>query len=108
VGAPGPVPMWPMPKSWPASDRFQHVHRCLPNDVVIRLCLQTIQHKMAEMKTEICVGRAFVDNVNKIHNDTKLDSVMASMAKYWCVIERSVSFRCVVVTKNVGRLLQKK
>jgi len=47
------------------------------------LCIQIIQHKLAELKTEICVGRAFVDAVNKIHNDTKLDSQMASMAKYW-------------------------
>jgi len=45
--------------------------------------VQTIQHKLAELKTEICVGRAFMDSVTKIHNDSKLDNEMASMAKYW-------------------------
>jgi hypothetical protein len=57
------------------------------NVFIIHFCLQTVQHTMAEMKTEICVGRAFVDSVNKIHNDTKLDTVMASMAKYWFVAQ---------------------
>jgi long-chain-acyl-CoA dehydrogenase len=45
--------------------------------------LQTIQHKLAEMKTEICVGRAFVDQCLEQHNTGKLDSYSASMAKYW-------------------------
>ena len=45
--------------------------------------LQTIQHKMAELKTEICIGRAFVDNCFKLHNEQGLDSQQASMGKYW-------------------------
>lgn len=45
--------------------------------------LQTVQHKLAEMKTSICVTRAFVDKCLQIHNDTGLDSESASMAKYW-------------------------
>lgn len=58
--------------------------------------LQTIQHKMAEMKTEICVARAFMDNVNKIHNDTKLDSEMASMAKYWVSdLQNRIATQCL-------------
>lgn len=46
--------------------------------------LQTVSHKLAEMKTETCVGRAFVDQCISLHAEHKLDSAMASMAKYWC------------------------
>ncbi|KAH8061703.1 isovaleryl-CoA dehydrogenase [Aureococcus anophagefferens] len=46
--------------------------------------LQVVGHKLAEMKTDICVGRAFVDNCIALHSQHKLDSVQASMAKYWC------------------------
>lgn len=45
--------------------------------------LQTIQHKLAELKTEIAVARAFTDRCNELHNIGKLDSSTASMAKYW-------------------------
>jgi long-chain-acyl-CoA dehydrogenase len=45
--------------------------------------LQTIQHKLAEMKTDICVGRSFVDQCLVLHDNKGLDSQMASMAKYW-------------------------
>lgn len=45
--------------------------------------LQTIQHKLAELKTELSVARAFVDQCNELHNIGKLDNSTASMAKYW-------------------------
>ncbi|XP_076849825.1 long-chain specific acyl-CoA dehydrogenase, mitochondrial isoform X2 [Brachyhypopomus gauderio] len=45
--------------------------------------LQTVQHRLAELKTEICVGRSFVDNCLQLHSMGKLDSSTASMAKYW-------------------------
>nr|XP_039253849.1 long-chain specific acyl-CoA dehydrogenase, mitochondrial-like [Styela clava] len=45
--------------------------------------LQTIQHNLAELKTEISVARAFIDRCNELHNVGKLDSSTASMAKYW-------------------------
>ncbi|XP_073502706.1 long-chain specific acyl-CoA dehydrogenase, mitochondrial [Phyllobates terribilis] len=45
--------------------------------------LQTVQHKLAEMKTQICVGRTFLDNCLQLHTDRRLDSGTASMAKYW-------------------------
>ena len=47
------------------------------------LIVQTVQHKLAEMKTDICVGRSFVDSCLKLIVDKKLDTNMASMAKYW-------------------------
>ena len=45
--------------------------------------LQTVQHKLAEMKTDCVVGRAFVDQCIQLHSEKKLGSPMASMAKYW-------------------------
>lgn len=44
---------------------------------------QTVQHKLAELKTEICVARAFVDNCLQLHTEKRLDATSASMAKYW-------------------------
>ncbi|XP_028925639.1 long-chain specific acyl-CoA dehydrogenase, mitochondrial isoform X2 [Ornithorhynchus anatinus] len=44
--------------------------------------LQTVQHKLAELKTRICVTRAFVDSCLQLHAAKRLDSATASMAKY--------------------------
>lgn len=44
--------------------------------------LQTIQHGLAEIKTEIASVRAFVDQCNEMHNRGALDTSTASMAKY--------------------------
>jgi len=57
--------------------------------------LQTIQHKLAEIKTEVSVGRAFVDQCLDLMVQKKLDSSMASMAKYWISdLQNSVAYRC--------------
>ncbi|KAJ7412006.1 hypothetical protein WISP_99558 [Willisornis vidua] len=58
--------------------------------------LQTIQHKLAEIKTQICVARAFMDNCLQLHVDKRLDSATASMAKYWCSdLQNSIATQCV-------------
>ncbi|XP_071552293.1 long-chain specific acyl-CoA dehydrogenase, mitochondrial-like [Panulirus ornatus] len=58
--------------------------------------LQTIQHKLAELKTEICVGRAFTDQCIDLHNAGKLDGGMASMNKYWMSdLQNRVGYQCV-------------
>ncbi|XP_052803345.1 long-chain specific acyl-CoA dehydrogenase, mitochondrial-like [Mya arenaria] len=58
--------------------------------------LQTIQHKLAELKTEICVTRAFVDRCLETHNAKGLDSEAASMAKYWCSeVQNKVASECL-------------
>ncbi|CAG0925894.1 unnamed protein product [Notodromas monacha] len=44
---------------------------------------QTIQHKLAEIKTDVVVARAFVDQCLELHNRKALDGAMASMAKFW-------------------------
>merc|ERR1712070_1116760 len=46
--------------------------------------LQTVKHRLAELKTEICVAREFTDKCISLHAEERLDSAQASMAKYWC------------------------
>ncbi|NWI15151.1 ACADL protein, partial [Crypturellus soui] len=58
--------------------------------------LQTVQHKLAEIKTQVCVGRAFLDNCLQLHAEKRLDTGTASMAKYWASdLESSVANQCV-------------
>ncbi|XP_058156180.1 long-chain specific acyl-CoA dehydrogenase, mitochondrial [Dasypus novemcinctus] len=58
--------------------------------------MQTVQHKLAELKTHICVARAFVDNCLQMHEKKRLDSATASMAKYWTSeLQNSVAYDCV-------------
>lgn len=58
--------------------------------------LQTIQHKLAELKTAISVTRAFVDRCLQIHHEKGLDSESASMAKYWCSdLQNRVATECL-------------
>jgi long-chain-acyl-CoA dehydrogenase len=42
---------------------------------------QVVRHKLAEMKTSLAVGRAFIDSCLVLHNEGKLDAYTASMAK---------------------------
>lgn len=44
---------------------------------------QNSRFKLAEMKTEITIGRTFVDSCIMEHNEGKLTAEKASMAKYW-------------------------
>ncbi|KAM9327646.1 long-chain specific acyl-CoA dehydrogenase, mitochondrial [Pholidichthys leucotaenia] len=58
--------------------------------------LQTVQHKLAELKTEICVGRAFLDNCLQLHAEKCLDPSTASMAKYWASdLQNKVATQCL-------------
>ncbi|XP_072473566.1 long-chain specific acyl-CoA dehydrogenase, mitochondrial isoform X2 [Notamacropus eugenii] len=58
--------------------------------------IQTVQHKLAELKTHICVTRAFVDSCLQLHEAKRLDSATASMAKYWASeLQNSVAYSCV-------------
>lgn len=59
--------------------------------------LQTIQHRLAEVKTEAAVGRAFVDAAMVLQTKDELDYTTASMAKYWC---------SEMGHKNTSKLLQ--
>lgn len=58
--------------------------------------LQTIQHKLAELKTSICVGRGFIDSCLQLHSNKQLDTQMASMAKYWLSdLQNKVAYECL-------------
>ncbi|KAM6945752.1 long-chain specific acyl-CoA dehydrogenase, mitochondrial-like [Aplochiton taeniatus] len=58
--------------------------------------LQTVQHRLAELKTDICVGRAFLDSCLQLHADKRLDSSTASMAKYWASdLQNKVATECL-------------
>jgi len=58
--------------------------------------LQTVQHKLAELKTSIAVCRAFIDQCMELHEQKKLCGEMASMAKYWSTdLENKVAADCL-------------
>lgn len=45
--------------------------------------LQNTRYKLAEVATEIQIGRVFIDRCVELHCEKKLDQSSASMAKYW-------------------------
>ncbi|XP_023382833.1 long-chain specific acyl-CoA dehydrogenase, mitochondrial isoform X6 [Pteropus vampyrus] len=58
--------------------------------------IQTVQHKLAELKTQICVTRAFIDSCLQLHERKRLDSATACMAKYWASeLQNTVAYDCV-------------
>eukprot|EP00736_Rhodelphis_marinus_P009917 Rmarinus@m.23916 len=67
------------------------------------LSLQTIQHKMAELKTQCVVGRTFIDSCLALHAQGKLDASYASMAKYWTTdLQCQVLDECVQLHGGYG------
>ena len=68
----------------------------LLSKISVFLLLLQVQHKLAELKTALSVCRAFVDSCLSLHNISKLDSEMASMAKYWATdLENRVAGDCL-------------
>jgi len=58
--------------------------------------LQTVQHKLAELKTSIAACRAFIDQCMQLHEEKRLCGEMASMAKYWATdLENKVAGDCL-------------
>jgi len=45
---------------------------------------QNTKFRLAECKTEVTIGRTFVDQLVEKHMKGELDAATASMAKYWC------------------------
>ena len=65
--------------------------------------LQTVAHTLAEVKTEIAVGQAFVDQCIEQKNAGTLDATNASMAKYWATeTQFKVMDRCVQLFGGYG------
>jgi len=69
--------------------------------------LQTIQHKMAEMKTSIAVCRAFIDQCIELLDKGQLDNSMASMAKYYASdLENKVAADCLQLHGGWGFMME--
>jgi alkylation response protein AidB-like acyl-CoA dehydrogenase len=64
---------------------------------------QNTRFKLAEFKTEIQVGRVFVDRCIELILENKLDPATASMAKYWCSdLQFKVMDECVQLHGGYG------
>jgi acyl-CoA dehydrogenase len=65
---------------------------------------QNTQFRLAEMKTDLAVGRAFLDECVRQHLETgKFDSVQCSMAKLWLTeMEARVVDQCVQLHGGAG------
>ena len=75
---------------------LQTVNISLRPEIPNYLLFPQVQHKLAELKTALSVCRAFVDSCLSLHNSSKLDSEMASMAKYWATdLENRVAGECL-------------
>ncbi|MBM7061595.1 acyl-CoA dehydrogenase family protein [Pseudomonas sp. UL073] len=57
---------------------------------------QTTRHKLAELATQVQVGRVFVDRCLDLHLQGKLDVPTAAMLKYW-----STDLQCQVIDECV-------
>ncbi|XP_071824746.1 long-chain specific acyl-CoA dehydrogenase, mitochondrial-like [Apostichopus japonicus] len=65
--------------------------------------LQTIQHRLAEMKTELCVARTFTDQCLQLYCENRLDTSSVSMLKYWISdICFKVASECVQLHGGMG------
>lgn len=68
---------------------------------------QTIRHKLAEIKTETAVARAFYDNCLELHSQGRLDSAQASMAKYYCTdLQSKVASECLQLFGGWGYMME--
>jgi acyl-CoA dehydrogenase len=64
---------------------------------------QTARHTLAELKTEVQIGRVFVDRCIELKLAGKLDAATASMAKYWTTdLQFKVMDRCVQLHGGYG------
>ncbi len=64
---------------------------------------QNTRFKLAELKTEVQIGRVFVDRCIELLLEEKLDPATASMAKYWCTdLQFKVMDECVQLHGGYG------
>jgi alkylation response protein AidB-like acyl-CoA dehydrogenase len=67
------------------------------------LKFQNTRFKLAELKTEVQIGRVFVDRCMELLMEDKLDTATASMAKYWCSdLQGKVLDECVQLHGGYG------
>ncbi len=64
---------------------------------------QNTRFKLAELQTEVQIGRVFVDRCLEALQEDKLDTATASMAKYWCSdLQGKVLDECVQLHGGYG------
>jgi len=64
---------------------------------------QNTQFELAECKTEATIGRVFHDNCVERHLKRELDTVTASMAKYWLTdLQNKIVDRCLQLFGGYG------
>lgn len=65
--------------------------------------LQNTRFKLAELATQIQIGRVFADRCLELHAEKKLDQATASMAKYWLTdLQSSVADECLQLHGGYG------
>ncbi len=68
---------------------------------------QTTKHKLAELKTEIQIGRTFVDRCLQQMMESELDATTAAMAKYWITeLQGKVMDICLQLHGGYGFMLE--
>jgi alkylation response protein AidB-like acyl-CoA dehydrogenase len=68
---------------------------------------QNSRFKLAEMRTEIDVGWAFLDKCVEAHNRGQLTAEDAAMAKWWCTeLQKRVVDECVQLHGGYGYMLE--
>ncbi|MFI0965949.1 acyl-CoA dehydrogenase family protein [Streptomyces sp. NPDC021080] len=69
--------------------------------------LQHIRFEMAEMATECAVTRTFLDRCVEEHTNGTLDTVHASMAKWWATeLQKRVADRCLQLHGGYGYMTE--
>lgn len=68
---------------------------------------QNSRFKLAEMQTEIQIGRVFIDRCIEQHNVGDLTAVDAAMAKWWCTeLQSRVVNQCLQLHGGYGYMLE--
>ena len=68
---------------------------------------QNTRFELAEMRTEIDVGQAFVDRCVMAHNDGELTVEEAAEVKWWCTdLQKRMIDRCVQLHGGYGYMLE--
>ena len=68
---------------------------------------QTTKHKLAELKTEILIGRIFVDRCIQQMMDAELDPTTSAMAKYWISdLQCKVIDQCLQLHGGYGYMME--
>lgn len=68
---------------------------------------QTTKHKLAELKTEIQIGRIFVDRCIQQMMEGELDPADAAMAKYWITdLQCKVMDQCLQIHGGYGYMME--